>query len=561
MCRFFAGFLTVATLALPAVAAADFPADSDAQDIVFLGPERPLFIRLHLQRDGKSFRAAWREFAEMMFGELDADRDGVLAGAEWETIPSPDLLVIGNPKGAPQGAASVRENIDLDPPDERITPQEFADYLLRVGAGPFALEAQAVPRPSIGPGRRTGDVDMKLFQAFDADGNGTLDRAEFSRGRELFQAFDRDDDEIVTRAEIENPDPFLQFLSPSNVPVDNRTTFLSTDARGRWDGAVARLLEEYGDRTKDDSILSTADGELRIPLERLGLPAALAAPFDSDANAALDARELQRLLEFGAWTAEITIRSGSRADGVLPVEIAPRAGYDLALVRSSANHGVSLAMPGIELTFAADDSTSESRLEAVLRSFKSADTDNNGYLERTEARRIPFFGQAFDSLDADGDDKLFENELTAHVLQRESASRSRTALVARLEGRNLFDVLDADHDGRLGLRELLDAARRGPEWDRNGDNAVSADEVPRLYHVTVGRDQPQFPGALPAPPPVPGRASTADARRGPDWFRRMDRNRDGDISRREFLGPREIFDRLDTNGDGLLSPEEARANP
>ena len=37
----------------------------------------------------------------------------------------------------------------------------------------------------------------------------------------------------------------------------------------------------------------------------------------------------------------------------------------------------------------------------------------------------------------------------------------------------------------------------------------------------------------------------------------MDRNFDGDVSWREFLGPRTVFDRLDTDHDGLLSPEEA----
>lgn len=37
----------------------------------------------------------------------------------------------------------------------------------------------------------------------------------------------------------------------------------------------------------------------------------------------------------------------------------------------------------------------------------------------------------------------------------------------------------------------------------------------------------------------------------------MDRNRDGDVSRREFLGPKAQFDRLDLDKDGLLDPVEA----
>jgi hypothetical protein len=37
----------------------------------------------------------------------------------------------------------------------------------------------------------------------------------------------------------------------------------------------------------------------------------------------------------------------------------------------------------------------------------------------------------------------------------------------------------------------------------------------------------------------------------------MDRNGDGVISPREFLGPPEVFRELDTNGDGVISPQEA----
>ena len=47
------------------------------------------------------------------------------------------------------------------------------------------------------------------------------------------------------------------------------------------------------------------------------------------------------------------------------------------------------------------------------------------------------------------------------------------------------------------------------------------------------------------------------APKGPEWFRKMDRNNDGDISLKEWLGTEEEFRKIDADGDGLISVEEA----
>jgi hypothetical protein len=44
---------------------------------------------------------------------------------------------------------------------------------------------------------------------------------------------------------------------------------------------------------------------------------------------------------------------------------------------------------------------------------------------------------------------------------------------------------------------------------------------------------------------------------GPEWFRRMDRNQDGELTWREFLGPRSAFEQLDRDDSGWIDAPEA----
>jgi EF hand len=93
-----------------------------------------------------------------------------------------------------------------------------------------------------------------------------------------------------------------------------------------------------------------------------------------------------------------------------------------------------------------------------------------------------------------------------------------------------------------------------------GEKGWTRAQVPHCAHVTI---QDGFAGGAFGTVPVtipPESLKASKSKRpmkGPPWFQAMDKNGDGFVSPREFLGPPELFRQLDRNGDGLISVEEA----
>jgi hypothetical protein len=138
-----------------------------------------------------------------------------------------------------------------------------------------------------------------------------------------------------------------------------------------------------------------------------------------------------------------------------------------------------------------------------------------------------------------------------------ASSVSQIAIGAVVDGNPLERLLDRDQDGRFTHRERQELGGLVAALDRNQDGEVARDEIPvpiRLA-VTLG---PQVHQLLRAPT---GSARTIAPKEAapapPDWFISMDKNGDRDLARGEFLGTTEQFRQFDTDGDSLLSVQEA----
>lgn len=538
------------------------PEASDVQDILFLGDERPVIIRFHLLMDGRSFRSRWEEFARKMFAEIDHNGDGQLAGDELSKVPSPDLLLQGNARGAPQGAQSVRANVDTDPADGRITLEEFLAYVARVGGNPLSLQAgggsnRGGPYAQPGIDAQAGEL---LFTRLDADGDGKLTKEELTRAEDSLKKFDIDEDGTWSAAELQpNRNPFI-YYAPQQANPAPPAQFLSLSAYESPDTPARRMLDRYDRRGEPKPGEKTqAVGNDRLDITEFTLAPEDFARADADGDKELNFDELVAWLRRPVPDVEITIRIGTRENNRPAVEVhdtpAPHAKVE---VRKSPSGDVLLVVAGTQVEFASASAGQQSFRDFFLQQFKAADGDNNNYLEKKEVQRNFYFNQTFDAMDADDDGKLFEKEVVAYLEQREAAARSRTLMSVADSGRNLFEILDANRDGRVGVRELRAALAALTAWDADRDGALESREIPIHCRVSFGRAQPNIPGAENLAFAFPQAVRPQQVpRTGPAWFQKMDRNRDGDLSWREFLGTREAFDKLDRNRDGLIDAEEA----
>jgi len=179
---------------------------------------------------------------------------------------------------------------------------------------------------------------------------------------------------------------------------------------------------------------------------------------------------------------------------------------------------VELALGDVHLEFHVDDGdhAADDAKRYYTGQFQAADTDNNGYLEKSELKDHGPLVPLFDLLDRDGDGKLYLKEVEDFVAQQAEAARNRMVLSASDQGRAIFSILDLNRDRRLGVREIRGSVARVNAWDRDGNHKVGSDEIPHHYQLTIGRARLAGPGmAAPAAARMGARDGRCLGRRSP----------------------------------------------
>jgi Ca2+-binding EF-hand superfamily protein len=536
------------------------PGSTEFQDVVFFGDDRPFLLRLHVLVDDQPPHQAWQTYVRRWLKHLDRNGDGVLDAKEIRRAPTAaalqNLMRGGAFSPAPRSGLTMAEL--GKGPDNTVSLDDLCQYYRRNNSGPLQVGNGTGPlqsRNNFAQFSTQDRVGEALFRHLDLDKDAKLSREELRQAEATLSRLDADDDELVSQQELlgESPNPFAPVQTTRTAGPTSRlhANFLPVMAGESSDDLAARLLVRYDKDTKRS--LVAAD---------LGLDAETFAKLDRDGDGKLDEGELANWHRH-VRPLELIARLG-RTDVRNPVDLyGPRPKMAFAPdVTRGGPQAVSLkftdSLITVQTAFGGRVVRPPAR-QSYLQQFRQADSQKRGYVDLKDLQQPPYqmLRTAFDFIDANDDGKVTEKEVTAFQDLLSGATMSFVTFAVNDQGRALFQLLDANRDGSLGRREMRMIASRLAVLDKNKDGFITPNEIPRHFQLAVrqGADgNGQFAVATRVAGPGPGPALSA---RGPLWFRKMDLNGDGDVSRREFLGSREDFDRIDADGDGLIDADEA----
>lgn len=529
----------------------------ESHQVLYLADAGVVVMKLSIVIDGEGPKQCHEKFVDSLLKALDKNGDGVVTVDEARgRIPTPreaQQLQLG----MGTDPVAMDASPDSNPKDGKITRGELLAYFKRLGLSPFSVQfqpRQAQADPNTGA-MANAATDTPLFDRLDTNSDKKLSKEELAKALDVLRKLDRDDDETISAAELQAGPTQAVPQNPraaNNNAAAAANPFVSLSGGESIQKLIRRVIDKYdsADAAKSGVSGTTVKNQKLSPQE-LGLPEAAFKNYDVDGDGQLDFDELRSFVTSAEPMFELTIDVSKGA----VTATGSRAG-DVLTTPDGAAH---LHLGTVQISLSATPEPAAFNPELIVKPlFMFSDANANGYLEKEEAAQLTQLGTTFEDLDADKNGKLFLDEVTAYLQTRIDAARSRAVLTINEQGRTLFDILDADRDRRLAHREIRTAIDKLALWDKDQDGQLAETEVPLQFQMVAARGS--LPGLFGGPVnagAMAAQGSFAERTAGPVWFRKMDKNRDGEVSRREFLGEVESFNALDLNHDGAVELNEA----
>lgn len=522
----------------------------DSVSLIIFAPKGPVLVDLQISVAGKPYRH-W--VAEFLSQRLDVDHSDGLTARELERIPD---RFVGN-LGVDSVTAIAEKAAEADlftagSEDAKEIPlDDFNQWFSRQLSRTMQVVAQGVP-PS---------EAVRLGEMLDTGNDGSVGPDELSVGLDTLRFRDLDDDQTLSATEL------LPFRDPRNqlapvTPDAADLPFMQFGDNGSLHETAERVVGRYGGESAS------------IPFASLRTHPQLLAAHDKDADKAFNAEELTSFLSDHSahlnWNIQLSEMAARSRIGIKASPFARRFSR-VKTLRNGQRADLSVDELPIEIRSHGGSSSTRRDLIGFLgQHFAVADEDRDGKLSEDEFGAMgSSMGQAqlmidFARADIDEDEHLSRDELVAIIETDTIATQSRIEVSVRQDGRTMFSLLDTNQDRRLAQRELQEGKSILAKYDINKDGQLAESELGTRYVLRIGLGQPDWERQGPQSMNMEMASTDAilpgiESLTGPQWFRRMDRNQDGDLSRREFLGTREQFEKLDSDGDTLVSASEAEA--
>jgi Ca2+-binding EF-hand superfamily protein len=533
------------------------PPVNGSLEVFVLTTTRPVHIRITAGHNGQTLDQLWRHRMKKLFDFCDRDADGYLSATELDfTLTDPGLAQLLATGFYQVGLGSRPRLADIDHDnDGRVAFEEFLAAYPRTVAQ--ILRSYPVQQDFVS---HTA-ITEALFQLIDANHDGQLTQAEVQNVEKLLPSRDRDEDECLTIQELVPHifDPvygrYLGSRLPRTPTADAMNQTVMVYDTERIPGTLTlQILQRYD-----------ADGDLELTRAESGFDAATFQRLDTDNNGRLDSAELDRW-RTGEPDLELMLSLGEQAGDCVATVRNEKAAVARGFVFRQVEPGrlvVQVDRQSIDL--GAFTPVIQYRPASLKQQYEYLFTQAAGKkdhlvdadLTGPNAVRYQFLRVIFEAADRNGDGQLTKDEFDAYFDLQESFRNLSLSLTAAVQTPSLFQLLDENREGRLSVRELRNAWPRLLALEDPKAKVVTKRIIQPAINLRLTRtfersyylNQPSIYNPNPTQVTVPTQ--------GPLWFRKMDRNGDGDLSRGEFLGTPDEFAAIDTDGDGLISLAEA----
>lgn len=513
------------------------------QRMILLAPSAPFMIELNQLVDRGSFRATATDYIERLFRSLDLDQDQYLSLKEIENLPAFGV------KRFDQGTPTQRmKQLEIPPSDNRLSLTEFASYIHTAQGTAFRIT---------GAPSRSSQV-IELFRKLDQNGDGSISDAEFVASSQTLFIYDRDEDDVFNLAELR---PFgANANAQPLVRQTVETPFLRLDHDRSIKDAINELFKkyvEYSNAKKDALSLACFHSE------RPDSANADVDQYDRNNDGFLNREELFHYLQNPVADLQFQVILPRQQTFRPQLKLLKKHSNRISDVKAVSRSKIQFRVDSLLLELRAKSSRHmfADTVRFYQTRFRVVDGDKNGYLSQSEFMQLNIPDTDYKKVDQSKDQMLTVEELTDYLIKDTAAVQDQVVMTVENDGKSLFEILDTDLDQRLSPRELQRSLQRVKEYDGNQDQSLDTSELRGHFKLTFELGKPElfvFDPRINAMSMNQNRPVQRTLT-GPRWFQRMDRNRDGDISPREFLFAPSLFIKLDLDHDQLISPAEAES--